>query len=144
YNADVATVQSAVDTALTNLASHGTVVVQSAQLLNGDDLQVVLIITSAVTGGTFDVTVGEDTAEDIPYNASASDIQTALNTLDSVSDRGGCTVTGNATEFTIQFATAALTGSSSSLTPAGCTIQLAVSDTYGRIQTFAIFANNPT
>lgn len=144
YNADVATVQSAVDTALTNLASHGTVVVQSAQLLNGDDLQVVLVITSAVTGGTFDITVGGDTAEDIPYNASASDIQTALNVLDSVSDRGGCTVTGNASEFTIQFATAALTGSSSSLTPAGCTIQLAVSDTYGRIQTFAIFANNPT
>jgi hypothetical protein len=48
---------------------------------------------AAPTGGTFTITYGGDTTSALAYNASASDVQTALNALASISSAGGVVVT---------------------------------------------------
>jgi hypothetical protein len=104
-------------------------------------------------GGTFTVTVFGQTTGAIAYNASAATIQTALNALTEVQDRGGATVTlpngqtnanttipyqitslgivfdyfWGAVRFTFSFANAVLT-TSSSLTPSGSVLQPAITD----------------
>lgn len=87
-------------------------------------------------GGTFTLTVGADTTGSLNYNDSAATVQTALNLLTSVTNRGGCTVSGTlANGFAIAFSNAAITANSSSLTPAGSTVTGSVTDSgIGRLQ----------
>ena len=102
-------------------------------------------------GGTFTLTLFGQTTAAIAYNATAADVQTALNLLTEVQDRGNCTVTvpsgqttilsnefGGVTNrkliFTIGFANAAITANVASLTPAGSSISVAI-DAVGRVQT---------
>lgn len=55
-----------------------------------------------LTGGAYNLIFGSDTTSDIAYNASASDVQTALNALSSISNVGGCTVSGDVnSSFTV-------------------------------------------
>jgi hypothetical protein len=65
------------------------------------------------TGGTYTLTFDGDTTAAIAYNASSATVQTELNALTSISDRGGVTVSGtynSAGGFAITFASYA-TGS---------------------------------
>lgn len=77
------------------------------------------------TGGTWTITFLAATTSALDYDASASDVQTALNALTPISDRGGVVVTGTYNSpggFTITFngyatgtlATGSLTGHSDS------------------------------
>jgi hypothetical protein len=71
-----------------------------------------------VTGGTYALEFDGDTTADIAWNAPASLVQSALNALTSVQNRGGCTVSGdNVNGFTIVFAAYAL--NSITFTPGG-------------------------
>ena len=51
------------------------------------------------TGGTFFLQVGSATTADLPYNATAAEVQTALNALTPVIEDGGVTVTKPADGF---------------------------------------------
>jgi len=72
------------------------------------------------TGGTYTLSFAGDTTGALNYNASSGDLQTALNALTSISNRGGVTVAGtyNSTGgFTVSFNSyAAATVDVSSLT----------------------------
>lgn len=93
------------------------------------------------TAGTYILTFAGSTTGALPYNATASDVATALNALTSVSDRGGCTVTGTLpTGFTVAFVNPAITAASS-LTPTSSMITPA-SDSIGRVQTLTLSAAN--
>jgi hypothetical protein len=100
--------------------------------------------SGVIDGGTFTVTIFGQTTGSIAYNASAATVQTALNLLSEVTDRGGCTVaTGGSTinydprrlAFTINFTNAIITADASSLTPSGAYITPTITDgTVGRTQ----------
>jgi hypothetical protein len=105
-----------------------------------------------ITGGDFTLTIFGQTTGAIAYNATAADVQTALNALSEVSDRGNCTITleaGKTTilaaasqiRFTINFTAAVLTASAASLTPVGSTVTPAITDgTVGRTQKITFVA----
>ncbi len=75
------------------------------------------------TGGTYTLTIFGQTTSALNYNATAADVQTALNALSEVAARGNCVVTGSynsAGGFTITFNSyAAFTIDTSSLTFTG-------------------------
>jgi hypothetical protein len=98
------------------------------------------------TGGTFTLTVGADTTASIDYDATASEVQTALNLLTSVTNRGGCTVSGEIqTGFAIAFANAVMTANSASLTPAGSTATPSITDgSIGRTQKIVFASSSAT
>lgn len=86
------------------------------------------------SGGTYDLTFAGSTASGIAYNAAAATVQTALNALTPISNRGGVTVTGTYNSsggFTVTFAnyaaatlnTGSLTGGASGSTPRVTTAQ---------------------
>lgn len=52
------------------------------------------VLVTGAGGGTFALTFGADTTADLDYNASATDVETALNALASITAAGGVTVTG--------------------------------------------------
>jgi flagellar hook-associated protein 2 len=54
-----------------------------------------LATDAAATAGTFTLSFGGQTTDALAYNASISDIQTALNALSSVTAAGGLTVAGS-------------------------------------------------
>ena len=98
---------------------------------------------AAVTGGTFTLTVGADTTGAIAYNASAATVETALDALTTVSNRGGCSVSGSLTAgFTITFANAAITANSASLTPTGALATPSITDGAIGRQQKVVFTNN--
>jgi hypothetical protein len=74
------------------------------------------------TAGTFKLTYGANTTPELSYNISASELQTALNALASITADGGVTVTKSGNQFKIVwddkgvFATA-LTASTDALFP---------------------------
>ncbi len=56
------------------------------------------------SGGTYTISFGSDTTSALAWNASAGTVETALNALTSISDRGAVTVTGTYnTSFSISF-----------------------------------------
>jgi hypothetical protein len=74
------------------------------------------------TGGTYTITIGGQTTAAIAYNANASTVQTAINALSGVSDRGGVVVTGSynsADGFLVSFNSYAAGSFNSSLTGTG-------------------------
>jgi len=96
-------------------------------ILNSIGSQILFRIrrSGQITGGTFTITVGANTTGAIAYNATTATIQTALNALTSVSDRGGVTVTGTGLSpdsasiaFSFDYANPIITANSASLTPA--------------------------
>ncbi len=69
---------------------------------------------AAATAGTFTLTYGGETTAAINYNATVSDIRTALNALSTVTAAGGVTVAGDSMDtspvsggFTVTFTTSA-------------------------------------
>ena len=79
------------------------------------------------TGGTYTLTLSGSTTGAIAYNASAGTVQTALNAITSVSNRGGVVVTGSynsANGFTITFNTYATATMDGSLLTASNTINV--------------------
>ena len=105
------------------------------------------------SGGTFTITVFAQTTGTIAYNASAATVQTALNALSEVSNRGGCVVSlpsGNTSilssdgftiAFSFAFSNAVMTADASSLTPSGSTATPALStESTGRIQAITFTA----
>lgn len=90
---------------------------------------------AAATGGTYTLTAFTQTTGAIAYNATAGTVQTALNALTNVANRGNCTVSGDLfSGFQIAFANGAITGNQS-LTPAGSLITNTITDgTIGRMQ----------
>ena len=97
----------------------------------------VYFVGGPATGGTYTLTAFGSATTALAYNASASDVQTALNAITGVSNRGNCVVAGSLVEgFSIAFANAAATGTSASLTPSPMTTTVAITDTgIGRLQT---------
>jgi len=97
----------------------------------------VYFVGGPATGGTYTLTAFASATTALAYNASASDVQTALNAITAVSNRGNCVVAGSLVEgFSIAFANAAATGTSASLTPSPMTTTVAITDTgIGRLQT---------
>lgn len=99
---------------------------------------------SAATGGTYTLTAFSQTTAAIAYNATASDVQTALNLLSNVAARGNVTVSGTLLAgFTIAFSNAVLSSTATSLTPSGSTIAIVLADDYGRTQAIT-FSSNPS
>lgn len=96
---------------------------------------------SAPTGGTFTLTAFSQTTAALAYNATASDVQTALNGLSQVANKGNCVVTGNLKDgFAIAFSNPAFTVDVTSLTPSGSTAAVSITDSdIGRLQSI-IFA----
>ncbi|HTR71862.1 MAG TPA: hypothetical protein VMH41_16755 [Mycobacteriales bacterium] len=83
---------------------------------------------SSPTAGTFALTFGGDTTSDLAYNATASDVQTALRALDSI-DGANVDVSGNAGgPYVVTFTgtltgpQARITGTASGFTPAAAVI----------------------
>ncbi|MDE2101386.1 MAG: hypothetical protein KGL39_29330, partial [Patescibacteria group bacterium] len=66
-------------------AATTSIVTQGAP--GGDEKQ--LILLGSPTGGTYSLSWNGDTTTSLPYNASASDVQTALNALPNVSGASG-------------------------------------------------------
>ena len=97
----------------------------------------VYFVGGPATGGTYTLTAFGSATTALAYNASASDVQTALNAITAVSNRGNCVVAGSLVEgFSISFANAAATGTSASLTPSPMTTAVGITDTgIGRLQT---------
>lgn len=96
-------------------------------------------ISRPPSSGSFTLTAFGSTTGSIAHNASAATVQTALNALTPVSNRGGVTVSGLIENgFTIAFSNPAMTATSS-LTPVGATIT-AASDPVGRTQAFTFSA----
>lgn len=89
----------------------------------------IYFVGTAPTGGTFTLTAFGSTTAAIAYNASAATVQTALNGITAVSNRGNCTVSGVLSSgYAITFANATFTGSAASLTPSPITLGLATTD----------------
>ena len=89
----------------------------------------IYFVGSAATGGTFTLTAFGSTTAALAYNASAATVQTALNGITAVSNRGNCTVSGVLSSgYAITFANAVFTGSATSLTPSPITLGLATTD----------------
>jgi hypothetical protein len=127
---------------------------------NGGFTQNVIIQTTTfgdITGGTFTLTIFGQTTAAIAYNASAATVQSALNALSGVSNRGGCTIAlypgfgGPAPTtilastsqiiFTISFTNAVITANPASLTPVGSSVTPAITDgAVGRAQKITFVA----
>lgn len=84
---------------------------------------------SAPTGGTFTLTAFGLATGAIAYNATPATVQTALNALATVINRGNVVVAGNLKDgYTIQFSNAAFTVDTSALTPSGSAAAIAITD----------------
>lgn len=120
---------------LTNLTVSGAGKDDNVSSTNGGFAQVVNIYAysppgSTITGGTFTITMFGQTTAAIAYNATAAQVEAALELLSEVAARGGCTVSvpsgyttilksGSAQiDFSVLFALPTVTGSGASLTPA--------------------------
>lgn len=66
-------------------------------------------VDEAPTSGTYKLTYGADTTSAISASASATDVQTALNALASITAEGGVTVTKVSNSFRIVWNTASVT-----------------------------------
>jgi hypothetical protein len=97
----------------------------------------VYFVGGPATGGTYTLTAFSSTTAALAYNADAAAVQTALNAITAVSNRGSVTVTGTLTAgFSIAFANPSFTATSASLTPSPMTSGVSVTDTgIGRLQT---------
>lgn len=96
----------------------------------------IYFVGGPATGGTYTLTAFSSTTTALAYNADASAVQTALNALTPVSNRGNVVVTGTLTAgFSIAFSNPSISGSSGSLTPSPMTSAVSVTDTgIGRLQ----------
>jgi hypothetical protein len=122
--------------ALSNVISRGSYTVTQAKLFPqsaNDKLQrftATLSPAPALNGGTFTLTFDGQTTSAIAYNASASTIQSELNALSKVSDRGGVSVSSlsavtGSVAFLITFPFNGVLSAASSLTPANSVITTA-------------------
>jgi hypothetical protein len=96
------------------------------------------------TGGTYTLTFDGETTSALAYNASAADVETALNALSSVTARGSVTASGaynSAGGIEITFSSHAAATATLSLTPSGASASI-VPLVRGRIQTFSISLPN--
>lgn len=75
--------------------------------INSETLKVALgRVDQAATSGTFTLTFDGDTTSALNYNATAAEVDTALNALTSITTAGGVTVSGsNGGPFTVAFDT---------------------------------------
>lgn len=102
-----------------------SVVLRAAGLVGQNEVQKVTLLNNP-TGGTFTLTLGDQTTGAIAYNASAATVDTALEALSNI-DAASLTVTGaNGGPWTITFGTTEgatdqvlLVGNGSSLTGGG-------------------------
>lgn len=60
-------------------------------------------IDQSPTSGTFSMSYGGNTTSDLPYNATAAQVQTALNALASITSAGGVTVSKVGDNYNILF-----------------------------------------
>lgn len=78
-------------------------------------------INQVPTAGNWTLTFDGDTTANLPHNATAAQVQTALNALASVTSAGGVTVSKVGDAFSIEFNTAgdqpAITGNAGTLVP---------------------------
>lgn len=149
YDADLADIQEAIDLVapgLYRIAAWDTFPAGQGYYDSGYNSLIIFGVYfqgGAVTGGTFTLTVGADTTGAIAYNASAATVETALDALTTVSNRGGCSVSGSLTAgFTITFANAAITANSASLTPTGALATPSITDGAIGRQQKVVFSNN--
>lgn len=109
-------------------------------------------LSSFITGGTYTITLCGQTTGNIAYNATVSDIQTALNALSEVTARGGVTVrsSDNVTVynaalgtmvFSVYFEYPDIIGDAGLLTPAPALIQN-ISTNQGFTQTLYFSSGN--
>lgn len=101
---------------------------------------------ATITAGTFTISIFSQTTAAIAYNASAATVQSALNALSGVSNRGNCTISlasgytsilssnSESILFTVSFANSVMTAASGSLTPGGSTATPSITDAVGRTQ----------
>ena len=84
---------------------NGSAVVETLREGEGNGEQTELqVLTVAATAGTYTLSFGDETTDEIAFDASDSDVEAALEALDGISDSGGVTVTeGDAGVFTIDF-----------------------------------------
>ena len=151
YNAGLAEIQEAIDLVAAGryrIAAWDTFPAGLGYYNSGLNSLIIFAVYFAggpATGGTFTLTVGADTTSSLAYNASASTVQTALNALTTVTNRGGCTVSGDLTTgYAITFSNAAMTAASGSLTPTGSLATPAITDTLGRTQSLNLSATSVT
>lgn len=133
-----------------------TATLYAARTNGGYTQSVTISDTADITAGTFTLTIFGQTTAAIAYNATAATVQSALNALSEVSNRGNCTVSlpsGETTiqaepkelKFTIAFANSVLTAISASLTPAGSTATPSITDGgVGRTQKVVFAASTAT
>lgn len=154
-----------------SLTSTGSSTSYTVTLSNGGYTQSVNIVSgfgTQFTGGTFTITIFGQTTAAIAYNATAAQVQAALNLLTEVQERGNCTVTlpdylvafptapvdiTNTREigvprelnFTINFANLVITANSASLTPGGAAAVPAITDgSIGRLQAITFTSPSAT
>jgi hypothetical protein len=159
----MATIKAALQTALNTALGSGVVEVgywpelegyygtaaMDAFTIGASGLPSVLFLLTfpagGATGGTFTITAGASTTSALAYNATAATIQTALNLLTYISNRGGCTVSGDlAAGLAITIAAQAFTATSS-LTPTGSTITPSFTDgTVGRTHKLVFASSTAT
>lgn len=153
YNATAAQIQSALN-ALTNVSARGgyTVVQVTGkyQIYNyaADVPQFLAYLPQAqITGGTFTVTLCGGTTSALAYNASLSTIESALNAITGVTNRGGVHVSGagyvnGLMQFAVTFnATPAITGSTASITPSSISLSVSQPTAYSESLTFSSSAS---
>lgn len=85
-----------------------------------------------LSGGTFTLTYGADTTAALAWNATAQEVEDALNALTSITSAGGVSVTGDVdTGYTVTFDSngdrTAITGAVVSGMPGGCSVLAEVS-----------------
>lgn len=149
YNATIATVQAAL-----NAMSPGLYTARETANLSGTNGTVlsgvpyaigldIIYTPGAPTGGTYTLTAFTQTTGAIAYGATAATVQTALNALSNVANRGNCAVSGDlANGFAIAFSNAAITSDATSLVPSASSVTPTLADgAIGRSQQIIITAS---
>lgn len=142
WNDSTATILAGVNALTVPTAVGGMQI--NTDIVNGNTrYQIYPAAALAITGGTFTITILGQTTAAIAYNASLATIQSAINALSNVSDRGGVIVSGagfasGTINFVISFNNIpAMTGNAGSLTPSGSAMAVSTTSSDGRVQTIS-------
>jgi len=152
YTVSQSNIESYITASLTNLVAKGTLSITLTRTGTTATDYILIEITvtpTAITGGTYTISIFGQTTAAINYNASLASIKSALDALSEVSDRGLSFVTGagyasGEINVVVSFYNSGFTGAAGFLTPSGSTITPAITDGIGRLQTITFSASSST
>lgn len=161
YSNTDSTLSGNITTALNNLSSvtdrGGCAISDFTRLGSSNGVIFRVSFLTPKLSGTFTINALSQITSALNYNATTTEIQTALNNLSNVQSRGNVIVTsssgtstilnstGNVAAFSASFSNNVFGGNAASLTPSGSTITIVKTDgTIGRTQQITLAAGSAT